>query len=109
MHAPVTLSLAGLAAHMMFLRLPSGDKLVERLSADFRVHVLVLHLITMVTLALIRCWLASRRPRPRPPPTLRPPEAAPGVATTSGTEFPNGGDAPGPDVRRRAEGNLVID
>merc|ERR1719221_2062661 len=40
LHTPVTIVLMLLGLHMMYLRLPTQQKLLERLLADTRVHIL---------------------------------------------------------------------
>lgn len=69
LHTPVTMVLVLLGAHMLYLRLPPSDQLVERLGVDFRVHVAVLHVIAIMALLVTRCRLAAstRRAVPRPP------------------------------------------
>jgi len=74
LHAPVTLVLLFLGAHMYYLRCPSWTVLLERLSNDFRVHVLLLHLMAVIALALVRRSFsqASRNPVRRWPSTAEP-------------------------------------
>lgn len=50
LHVPVTMVLLALAAHMTFLRMPTWPVLLERLFADLRVHVMVLHMIAIALL-----------------------------------------------------------
>ncbi|CAJ1368288.1 unnamed protein product [Effrenium voratum] len=88
LHAPVTIALATLACHVLYTRLPNGDELMARLSADVRVHVLLLHLIAVVVMVMLQCYLSSRRrsgPRVRVrregrPPSPRSPRPRPGSA-----------------------------
>lgn len=108
LHTPVTLLLLFLWAHMWFLRCPTWDILMERLFSDFRVHVLVLHLVMILTLASVR-WHFSRTPptarrRPQSPVASAHPAAAPAPTAIVGTASPaaEGGDDSG--LRRRAGG-----
>merc|ERR1712060_190974 len=72
-HTPVTMVLVALGAHMFYLRLPTWQKLVDRMSVDVRVHILVLHIVAIIVVVATRCYLsrtmrAERRPRTRRPP-----------------------------------------
>jgi len=64
LQTPVSIVLALLGMHMFFLRLPAWRVLWQRLSVDFRVHVLFLHAVGFLTLAIMRYRFAGRR-RPR--------------------------------------------
>merc|ERR1711874_343942 len=77
LHTPVTLVLLGLGVHMIYLRLLTWDKLFDRLFADIRMHILMVHLIAIIALAVLR-WHFSRSRRPQQRQT--PPPAAPQVA-----------------------------
>jgi len=55
LHTPVTMVLLALGTHMTFLRLPTWPILLERLFVDMRVHLLVLHLVGILTLVVIQC------------------------------------------------------
>lgn len=61
LHAPVQLALAALAIHGRYLRLPRPEELKERLAADLRCHMLLLHLLALLILALLQCYLSRRR------------------------------------------------
>jgi hypothetical protein len=63
-HTPVTMVLVGLGIHMQYLRLPGKEKLFERLIADTRFHILVLHLVAIIVVLVTRCHLAQAARRP---------------------------------------------
>lgn len=66
LHTPVTLVLLALGMHMLFLRLPPWPIVLERLLEDVRVHVLLLHLVAIVSLVVVRWHFARTARRPRP-------------------------------------------
>mmetsp|Transcript_77753 Transcript_77753/g.172166 ORF Transcript_77753/g.172166 Transcript_77753/m.172166 type:complete len:720 (-) Transcript_77753:49-2208(-) len=68
LHTPVTMVLVLLGLHMIFLRCPTKRKLFERLFADARVHILIVHLVGILSLVLMRCHFSRRRPSGQSPP-----------------------------------------
>lgn len=64
-HTPITMVLLVLGLHMYFLRVPPIQVLLERLFADTRSHILVLHIVAITTLLIVRCNFARQRPQPR--------------------------------------------
>jgi len=64
-HAPITMVLLLLGAHMQFLRMPPKEELCARLVEDIRVHILLLHFIAIVTLIVVRWKFAAARARPQ--------------------------------------------
>jgi len=99
-HTPVTMVLLGLGIHLQYLRLPIREKLFERLFADTRFHVLVLHLIAILVVLVTRCHFARalRRPSQSRPSVPRSSEGggtgadiAPAVSAASSSDV--GGDA----------------
>mmetsp|Transcript_88273 Transcript_88273/g.248548 ORF Transcript_88273/g.248548 Transcript_88273/m.248548 type:complete len:752 (-) Transcript_88273:241-2496(-) len=77
LHTPVTLMLVLLGAHMLFSRLPPWNIVLERILADVRVHVLVLHFLAIVALVFARFSLVTRlsQQRPRAPSATATPRA----------------------------------
>lgn len=73
-HTPVTMVLLALGGHMFFLRLPAWRELLERLLADVRVHLLLVHCLAIAVIGITRCRLSnSRPPRRRAQPADRAP------------------------------------
>jgi len=68
-HTPVTMVLMLLGAHMFFLQVPPSDQLLDRLFADVRVHVLILHVVAVVVLAVLRRQFSAPAALARPAPT----------------------------------------
>lgn len=109
LHLPVSFVLLALGAHMKWLSLPAWPELLDRLLVDFRVHILVIHLVCMLVLAIVRWQLSVEWARPRGRPRLAaasapasPPArsaSAPAVAAFSGGG--GGGEGEG-ELRRRA-------
>lgn len=66
LHTPVTLGLSFLAAHTIYLRLPHGEVLLERLLGDTRVHLLVGHFMGVVVLVVMRHVFSQPLRRVRP-------------------------------------------
>lgn len=98
-HTPVTMVLLALGAHMIFLRVPEWDKVVDRLSVDVRVHILVLHIVAIVVVVITRCHLARtmRTERRTPDPPTSPPASAstqPGRSVSSAAAASAFGSAP---------------
>eukprot|EP00435_Cladocopium_sp_Y103_P041623 s365_g11.t1 len=95
LHAPVTLALTLLACHLRYLRLPTPDEFKERLLADLRSHVLLLHLAGLLILVLLQCYLSRRRQAgavrpatlPAPDSTAREAEPPSVAATSTATWF----------------------
>jgi TPR repeat protein len=79
-HAPTTLVLLLLAVHMQLLRMPPTEELCNRLLADIRVHILMLHIIFLIALLVVRCKFSSARARPRLGNPLLPASGAQGTA-----------------------------
>eukprot|EP00439_Symbiodinium_sp_Y106_P075125 s2152_g14.t2 len=108
LHAPVTMALAALAGHVLYLRLPSQEEMIKRLSADLRLHVLFLHILAVIILAWLHCILSSRRrtapQRPRRQDQASPPAATqPALGERQGSVMQTAGES------RRAAGNVVLD
>lgn len=64
-HTPITFVLLLLGGHMYFLRVPPMQELLDRLFADVRSHILVLHIIAIITLLILRYNFARARATPR--------------------------------------------
>lgn len=73
LHMPVALGLLSLTLHMTYLRLPPLQDLVGRLTSDVRVHLLLLHVVSLAVLVCMR--VRFDRPR-RPPRPAHPPVAS---------------------------------
>ncbi|CAE7036183.1 SEL1L [Symbiodinium sp. KB8] len=108
LHAPVTMALAALAGHVLYLRLPSQEEMIKRLSADVRLHVLFLHIVAVIILAWLHCILSSRR-RTAPPRPHRQDQASPPAATQPALGERQGSLAQTAGESRRAAGNVVLD
>ncbi|CAE7397615.1 SEL1L [Symbiodinium natans] len=109
LHAPVTIALAALAGHVLFLRLPSQEEMIKRLSADMRLHVLFLHIVAILILACLHCFLSSRR-RTVPPRARRRDQTSPTAATQPALgERQSGSLTQTAGESRRAAGHVVLD
>lgn len=60
----MTMVLLGLGMHLQYLRLPDKEKLFERLFADTRFHILVLHLVAILVVLVTRCHFARALRQP---------------------------------------------
>jgi len=113
LHMPVTMALAALATHAMFLRVPNRDQLMDRLLVDNRVHLVFMHLLAVIFMVALRCYLSRRRYQPQSVTPRR--SAAPAQAAAA--EAPGlseageriGGASSTAGESRRATGNLVLD
>ncbi|CAE7157117.1 SEL1L [Symbiodinium pilosum] len=109
LHAPVTMALAALAAHVLYLRLPSQEETIKRLSADLRLHLLLLHIVAVIVLMWLHCILSSRRRSvPQRP---RRQDQAPLTAATQPAlgERQSGALTQTAGESRRTAGNVVLD
>jgi len=105
-HTPVTMVLLGLGMHLQYLRLPNKVRLFERLFADTRFHVLVLHLVAILVVLAMRCHFARSLRRPWPTVSHHSTTGSAGAETAPAASAESSSDVAGDasPVRRVTEG-----